>query len=408
MRSYACRLGCRPGWALLALGVAAAAIAAGELLAQAPATPAPSAPAPAAPAVAAPAAPAVKAFRRWTYDEKLKRGALTVTRQLAGTETNPALLPAFDEYYEKYLIGRWTEPGNQVNLPKFRGDLRRDLVNAKTPAIRDRLLGVTMRLMTEAAFANDFDPIVRVNAMLLIGELNGEEPSKLNAPPVPYAAAIPTLTRAVRDANLIDPVKVAALAGLLRHARIGIPAQQAAEVSAAMLEVIRTKAPPTRSAAGHAWLRARAVDVLGAQANVGAANAVADLLADLAADASNPLFLRRSAAEALGNLNYQGAANLNTDKLATALASVAVASVEGAAREQEAKKTNVYRGMKSAVYAASAGAAAVAGAAKGGKAPQVQAKLQQVVAAVEKTNDDTAVAAAMSQLAELKSLAAAP
>lgn len=351
-------------------------------------------------------------FKRWDYDEKAKRNITQVGKILISGNIEPGQEIAFDDYYDHYSLGRWTQPGNEGALPKFRKELRDQLMQAKVGVAHNRLTDLILKKMTEAAFGNDFDLTVRVNAMLLIGELNLEDTSRPGATPTPLTAAVPILVKAVRDPALADPVRIAALVGLVRHATLSIASEQvSADVAAAALELTKSKSAPGRSAAGSSWMRARAIEILGLQGSVGANNVVAETLADILADTAARVPVRKAAAEAVGKLNFQNAVNFNPGKLAQGLGNLAVEAMETAARDLEQSKPGVTPRMKSAVYAAVAGVNALAGAAASPAQDRVlaiQQKLKQIDELLQKDNEDSVVATVTPYAADLKSFLAKP
>ena len=351
-------------------------------------------------------------YQRWDYDEKARRNITQVGKILINGTLEADQEKAFDDYYDQYSLARWTQSGNEGALPKFRKELRENLMQAKVGVAHNRLTDLILRKMTEAAFGNDFDLAVRINAMLMIGELNVEDTNKPGLSPTPLLAAIPILVRAVRDPGLPDPVKIAALVGLVLHATLSIGSDQAAaDVSAAALELVKSKNVPGRTAAGFAWMRARAIEILGLLGNVGANNVIAETLVDILADGSARMPVRQAAAEAVGKLNFQGAVNFDPGKLANALGSLAVEAMETAARDLDQQKPGVTSHMKSAVYAALAGINALAAAPPSPSQERVltvQQKLKQIGELLEKDDEDSIVATIAPFAADLKSLLARP
>ena len=206
------------------------------------------------------------------------RARVEVPRMLAdGTVTNEAL---FDDFW-RYLSAEFTLPEKAGALSDARRDLRRFLGRA-TGAARQRLL---QNLLTNmSAMARDaaegernFSPAVRVNAILMIGDLNEREPDFRGAGAIPYPAALPVLIeflsdeRSVNDLN--DALRVAALAGILRHAQ-----EKAGPANAAQPQAVRLlqqlaqaeTAPNGRSNEVQTWMREQANTILqqwGAPAN---------------------------------------------------------------------------------------------------------------------------------------------
>ena len=193
------------------------------------------------------------------------------------------------------------------NLPDFRGQLGRSLRNGNG-AVRDHLNALALKEMTTFAEQADMRPATRVNAMLMIGELNASEsPSGTSAVPLP--AALPILVQAAGDPQQLDAVKVAAMVGILRHVELGGVQTPDARASVTNLALALATAKPAagESDDAHAWMQKQAADVLGAFGAVGDNGVVATTLAAMVANTASPFYTRCSAAEALGRLNYAGA-----------------------------------------------------------------------------------------------------
>jgi len=238
-------------------------------------------------------------------------------------------------YFENYFFPQWTRPprqgaGRADDHPERRAALFKFLRGARPRSEPyDYLVDISLRKCREMAWG-DFDVGVRVNAMLTIGELNLQE-SRTVEPPIPLPAAVPVMAQAVTDPKQIDAVRVAALAGLLRHAKLeGIkdPAHRK-EVLSAMLGLVQAASvPPGRSPEGHAWMRAQAAAVLGSLGEVGPNGTIAAALADMAGDRKLAFSARCAAAAALGSLRYQGVGNLDGMKFVQALAGLAADACE--------------------------------------------------------------------------------
>jgi hypothetical protein len=180
-------------------------------------------------------------------------------------------------------------PANRDTIDRVRRRIRELLVaDASLPTIVDYA----------AALAKDETaaPVVRVNAMLLLGEVTGKDKK-------PWPAAAPVLVAAVGDATLPMAVRVAALAGLADHLAAAGP-QLAATAGPVLLEVARadpTKADPVAVN----WLAGRALTLLGRMGPETPAETVA-VAAAVLADEDRPLDVRVRAAAALGGSAAEG------------------------------------------------------------------------------------------------------
>jgi len=111
---------------------------------------------------------------------------------------------------------------------------------------------------------------------------------------------------AVKAPDQLDAVKVAALVGIVRHAKLGgiTGVDLRKQVTDVMLELARQESWPGRSDDGHAWMRSLACEVLGLLESTGDKNEVSTALVGITADSDSPFFLRTAAATSLGRLEY--------------------------------------------------------------------------------------------------------
>lgn len=287
----------------------------------------------------------------------------------------------FDDYYMTYALARWTEVKNRDKLAEYRlKDLPRDFRNSRG-AVRDHLNALALGYMSEVAkphaTGGDYHLVVRVNAMLAIGELNAVWPPSRTTPPTPLPATLDVLLPTVTDQNQLDAVKVAALVGILRHARLGA-INDPAPVTKAMLTVANSPAASGSGGDGRQWMKARAADVLG---ELKAADAqVIAALAGMVGDSSLRQLTRCAAATALGKLDYSGASAVNPASLAAALGKMAV---DACAVEYKARAVSRRR-LKAALKAASDGLAGVQRPANSAGQPQGQwvAELRKPLGAI--------------------------
>ena len=92
-----------------------------------------------------------------------------------------------------------------------------------------------------------------------------------------------------QDENQIDAVRIAALLGIVRHAKLGIADEEARkQVAAAMLKMATTQDPGDRTPEGHAWMRCRAIALLGDLKSPGEQGAVAQALVAILSEPDAP------------------------------------------------------------------------------------------------------------------------
>jgi len=301
----------------------------------------------------------------------------------------------FDDYYLTYVLARWSLVENVGDLPNQRQLLQRDFRNAGSGAVYDHLNSLILNFLailakpgpTDSDFVSDqflsalanpdavdpnmrtqignnlkFEPVpavgdchpaVRINAMFTIGRLNATLPTRAADLPTPLPAALrQVLLPTLADPKQIDGVKVAALLGVLRHAKLGgITGADVAAVSSEMLKQLSPTLPQGRSAVGHAWIRARAAEVLGELKVTGANGAVPAALAAVIAERTSPLSVRCAAAKALGRFNLAGVGGVNAPASTTALGQLALDACRA-----EAKAAGISRArLTGHLHAVSAG-----------------------------------------------------
>jgi len=287
------------------------------------------------PTEATPAAPAAPVtYKQDATEEDLKRAADRFKRDK--TTSNVAKMlraqafaageeAQFEAYYKEYALPRWTVPENYGSLPDFRKDLRRELLNGRSGPPYQRLLDLTFNYMSRIS-GPGFHPAVRYNATMVLGDLNVQEFAPgVKSAVEPLPAAQKVLLQAVKSSDS-DAVRVAALAGLLRHANLGIadPQIRDGQFIPTLLDLAKSSPPQGRSADGHAWLRAMAIEVLGALHSAGPDGSVALALIAMIGDKNTPMLTRLAAARALGSLELKGFKALTPSQLAVPLGQLAV------------------------------------------------------------------------------------
>jgi len=194
-------------------------------------------------------------------------------------------------------------------LPQLALESNRTTIEKTRRRMRDFLLGgiedakafddvsrVVLDFMATVARDGDADPVVRVNAMLLVGELRAKDNKQ------PWAPAVPVLAAGVADAKLPAEVRIAAVVGLARHLEMakapGSESPDAKAVLDALTLVVTSPADPMDPAAMN-WLLSRALTALPA-ATPTLPKAVAAAVVKILEDSNRPFDVRVRAAAALG------------------------------------------------------------------------------------------------------------
>ena len=293
-----------------------------------------------------------------SYDERGKTGKelqdtrkklIDLQRQVGGIISGASPLAdnqrLFDGFIQRILFPQFTllenieNPDNYNGLYQKRYVFFRDYMRKATGETRTYLLRITLAKMKEIANGN-YHPAARVNAMLIISELNLEEVGQGSTPtpPKPYLEAFPVMVDVLADAQQTDAVKVAAMLGIVRHlqwdSRQRMPQNEAGKKLEAAdrdrannlaLAMLNQKQPPAgRTVDGHAWMQRRAIDILTALGTIGTNVNATQAIDAMVADESALLSLRCSAAEALGQLNLPPETRLDPIVTAKRLGELAV------------------------------------------------------------------------------------
>lgn len=244
----------------------------------------------------------------------------------------------------------WTQAGakRQEFLRAYYGPLYSE-TNA-----RAMLNGIMVEFMSEY-IKPAYHPVLRYNAILLIGDLRSKEMDNINqTPEIPYAPSTAILLSAIEDPNQSDAVKVGAWVGLLEQSElygVNLGAMGNTEKNKLMDLVVKTiseKAPPEgRGADAHSWMRKRAIDVAGNIGNAGRDGALANALNMVITDESLPIEMRCDAVAAKGKLTFdaQTAAKMDVVKESAEIGKVALEAVASDVEWYDDAMTEYYKAM---------------------------------------------------------------
>jgi hypothetical protein len=212
---------------------------------------------------------------------------------------------------------------------RLRSDLRAAERAAKPDAF-DRLTPLVLKSMLAIAHGPEYHPAARLNAMLLLGDLDARVTAGGTTRFVPHPEALPHLLAAVGApgetvSGVDDSLRCAALHSLVRHGKAAgqDSADRQAIIKAALAVASNDVVPKGRSQEVHEWVRRRSVIVLESTIKAGASDldvAASDRLRALIADRGLALKLRLDAAQAFGRTNTDRATDaLTGTQLARAL-----------------------------------------------------------------------------------------
>jgi hypothetical protein len=234
-------------------------------------------------------------------DKKVKFNGLAAVFR-SGQFENQGDDQLFANFYEKRIFPYITDPKKRGEREDVVTKLRNDykaLAKFSDSPVRDKLTDITLEYMVPIAKDGKWQPAVRENALLAIGEVKSPK-------------TVPVLLDLIANKELHPMFKVLALADLVhlgerdplrpKEPTVLDDPQIAAPVVPAMLAFVRLSRPNPSD--GLRWVRGQAADVLG---EIGSSQGeVPTALLAMVADEELPLIIRGKAACALGKLKYNG------------------------------------------------------------------------------------------------------
>ncbi len=185
-----------------------------------------------------------------------------------GTVTNPAV---FDAYWKAFFaqLTHWSkrESLSEMRLKYFKDVLRNKNNDAQRHLVNDLALPTLKKIVQNRKFS----PLVRYNALLMLGDLNSTEPDARGLGAKALPAALPVLAEfldvkkyPVGDTN--DALRVAALVGIQGHVDRGGLAEDQVRLIRPKLEALakQQKPPQGRDPEVHGFMQARAQSVFSA------------------------------------------------------------------------------------------------------------------------------------------------
>lgn len=268
-----------------------------------------------------------KDVKEWQTAERARRAAREEKRKLSEAAVRAGGGGPMRGYFNVIHFPLMTT--NFSNTTRDRKYVRDELAEA-SPAARAELLTIVTDWCKKFIEGN-YPPGTRVNAALLLGELNDVE-AKSPTPATPNRAASKYLL-ALLDNQAIPPeVKSAALVGILRHVELDAIAAAGQKMPPADMDAIVTKMialasakdpPPEIAKPIFIFMQRRAATILGAYGQPGADGKVYNALVAVVGNDAAPLWVRCDAAMSLGRLNYPAEVKLDAVKGAKSLGALA-------------------------------------------------------------------------------------
>jgi hypothetical protein len=240
----------------------------------------------------------------------------------------------FDDNAKQFL--------QETALPQLALEENRSLIERTRKRLRELLLGdvgedkayadiaqLIADFMTAAARDDAADPVVRVNAMLLVGELKAKSGK-------PWAAAGPSLAAAAGDKNLPDAVRIAALAGVAKHVAAGAGDDSLATTFGPPVAAILGEPVAGPRSVEQEWLVSRALQLIPALVRP-APPKLAAFLAAIVGDEAQAIDLRVRAAAALG-ATADTASGIDAAAVVEAIRKLAITTLESEEKAAAARR----------------------------------------------------------------------
>lgn len=290
-----------------------------------------------------------------TKDPKV-RSALAAMRT-AGKASNEFEEEVFNNWAQSEVRPlTWKE--NLSELPKIRKNLKKYLLQrskSAAPDLHDQLNALILQVCTEAIKDARYPNAVRVNGVLMLGDLDQREhDAGAGQQAVPLPGATLALVELLADEKQPIAIRYVSMVALMRHIQPTMTAVLQGQIVAATLKTMTSPLPEGKQLAGQIWLRFRASDVLLTMLKhklpIDQA-ALAGGLAALLADEKPPLWARAVYAGDLGKLDGKAlpaekltGAVQALDTLALAILQSSPFMTEKAAEEAEEEPARPSRG----------------------------------------------------------------
>ena len=254
----------------------------------------------------------------------------TADNVLKGAADLGAAKTELDRYYNGLLFPSMTQVDDE-SLSKL-GDLREGLLKqiqgtSNDSAIRKHMLDeLVLPYFSRVASDSGYHPAVRLNAVLVIGNLNRRDGERNVEPSLPMEAALQTLVNLANAAETPPYLKIGALAGVLRHAVIDGQLktkvldnqlrEQAIQLAISVLDATAPASAPDAAPLTDEqyWMRRQAVQILGKFRAPGADGKAVIALRNILDDQTAPLWLAADAIEAYGDMVFVDAAQAEVPK----------------------------------------------------------------------------------------------
>jgi hypothetical protein len=244
------------------------------------------------------------------------------------TITNQQLLTG---WYQNYHFALMTQATSMGDIDLQRLEFIKELTMICTDnSIHSHVVDQIAIPQMTAFLQENYHPVVKYNAMLIIGQLNSQVvlTNEGRTVPVPLPAALTFMVNAIKSGAETDAILLASWIGVLRHVRLNrlnqdIAGSDIVTIAGEAMKLLNQATPPAnRSAAGHVWLQRRVIDVL---AMIGQDDQkILPKILSIMRDEKAAMSLRLTAARALKYFNYSPSTQVPVESTSNALGTLIV------------------------------------------------------------------------------------
>lgn len=194
--------------------------------------------------------------------DKNRQRWLTITREGKWSgDTDEQIVQEWTQYQVRAIT--WQE--HIGKLPDLRRDLKkllRDTGKAPAPELHTQINDLTLKVCSAVAQDSRYPRAVRINCVLMLGDLDEREASPGGPAAVPLPAATTALLDIAGDQKQYLGVRIVAVIGLKRHVESGMANTLQARLADTLVEVLQAQIEEDYRFQGEIWLHWRAADVL--------------------------------------------------------------------------------------------------------------------------------------------------
>ena len=244
------------------------------------------------------------------------------------TITNQQLLTG---WYQNYHFALMTQATSMGDIDLQRLEFIKELTMICTDnSIHSHVVDQIAIPQMTAFLQENYHPVVKYNAMLIIGQLNSQViiTNEGRSVPVPLPAALTFMVDAIKSGTETDAILLASWIGVLRHVRLNrlnqnIAGSDIITIAGEAMKLLNQATPPAnRSDAGHVWLQRRVIDVL---AMIGQDDQkILPKILSIMQDEKAAMSLRLTAARALKYFNYSPSTQVPVESTSNALGTLIV------------------------------------------------------------------------------------